>query len=185
MDQNPPEQALVIMAQYIKDFSFENPSAPQIYQALSQNGPEIKFDIDIVPAALDQRVFEIVLALRVSATIGENTAFLVELDYAGIVRIGATVPEDAVESLLFSETPRHLYPFARSILAKVTGDAAFPPLFVNPIDFESYYRTNKIGALAAVLGKSQEAGDAPVAETPGAETPAAETPGAAAAPEAS
>jgi len=183
MDQNPPEQALVILAQYIKDFSFENPGAPQIYQALGQSGPEIKFEVDIVPTALDQRVFEIVLAIRVSATIGENTAFLVELDYAGVVRIGATVPEDAMEPLLFSETPRHLYPFARSILAKVTGDAAFPPLFVNPIDFEGYYRTNKMGALAVVLGKPEEAGDAPVGETPGAD--GAETPGAAAAPEAS
>ncbi len=181
MDQNPPEQPLVILAQYIKDFSFENPNAPQIYQALGQSGPEIKFDVDIVPAALDQRVFEIVLALRVSATIGENTAFLVELDYAGVVRIGATVPEDAIEPLLFSETPRHLYPFARSILAKVTGDAAFPPLFVNPIDFESFYRTNKIGALAAIMGKPEEAGEAPAAETPAA----AETPGAATASEAS
>ena len=138
--------------------SFENPNAPQIYQALGQSGPEIKFDIDIVPAPLDQRVFEIVLALRVSATIDENTAFLIELDYAGVVRIGATVPEDAMESLLFSEAPRHLYPFARSILAKVTGDAAFPPLFVNPIDFEGYYRTTKMGALAAVMGKPEEGG---------------------------
>jgi len=175
MDQNPPEQALVILAQYIKDFSFENPSAPHIYQALSQSGPEIKFDIDIVPAALDPRIFEIVLVLRVSATIGENTAFLAELDYAGVVRIGATVPEDAIESLLFSETPRHLYPFARSILAKITGDAAFPPLFVNPIDFENFYRGNKIGALAAVMGNPEQTGDAPATAAPAAESPDAAT----------
>ena len=176
MDQTPPEQPLVIMAQYIKDFSFENPGAPHIYQTLSQNAPEIKVDIDVVPAFLDQRVFEVVLALRVGATIGEKTAFLVELDYAGVVQIGASVPETALESLLFSETPRHLYPFARSVLAKVTGDAAFPPLFVNPIDFEGFYRANKLGALAAVMEMAEAA--------PAAETPAAEPPAGAAAPDA-
>jgi len=175
MDQTPPEQALVIMAQYIKDFSFENPNAPQVYQALNQGAPEIKVDVDIHPTVLDQRVFEVVLALRVSATIGEKTAFLIELDYAGIVQIGPSVPEATLELLVFSETPRFLYPFARSVLAKVTGDAAFPPLFVNPIDFEGFYRTNKVGALAAIM---EAAAAAPAAETPAAETPAAETPAA-------
>ena len=174
MDQNTPEQALVIMAQYIKDFSFENPSSPLIYQALSQSAPEIKVDVDIDVTVLDPRVFEVVVLLRVGATIGENTAFLVELDYAGVVQIGTTVPENAVEPLLFSETPRHLYPFARSVLAKVTGDAAFPPLFVNPIDFEGFYRLNKIGALAAVM-ETAGAAQATAAETPAAETPAGVT----------
>ncbi len=171
MDQTPPEQALVIMAQYIKDFSFENPNAPHVYQALSQKAPEMKVDVDVVPELLDKRVFEVVLALRIGATIDEKTAFLVELDYAGIVQIGPSVPEAVLEQLLFSEPPRFLYPFARSILAKVTGDAAFPPLFVNPIDFESFYRTNKVGALAAMMGPADAA-------------PAAETPAEAAAPEA-
>ncbi len=175
MDQTPPDQALVIMAQYIKDLSFENPNAPQIYQALSQGAPEIKIDVDVDPAVLDQRVFEVVLALRVSATIGEKTAVLIELDYAGIVQVGPSLPEAVLEQLLFSETPRFLYPFARSVLAKVTGDAAFPPLFVNPIDFEGFYRANKVGALAAVLGA---AGAAPAAQSPAAESPAAETPAA-------
>ncbi len=177
MTQTPPEQALVIMTQYIKDFSFENPNAPHVYQALSQGAPEINVDVDINPAVLDQRVFEVVLALRVGATTGEKTAFLVELDYAGVVQIGKSVPETALEPLLFSETPRHLFPFARSVLAKVTGDAAFPPLFVNPIDFEGFYRANKVGALAAVMGTA----DAATA----AETPEAETSSTAATPEAS
>ncbi len=166
MDQTPPEQALVIMAQYIKDFSFENPNAPQVYQALVQKAPEIKVDVDVVPTVLDKRVFEVVLALRIDATIDEKSAFLIELDYAGIVQVGPSVPEAALEQLLFSETPRFLYPFARSILSKVTGDAAFPPLFVNPIDFEGFYRTNKLGALAAVIGTTDAV---PEVET---ETPA-------------
>lgn len=163
MDQTPPEQALVIMAQYIKDFSFENPNSPHIYQALSQRAPEIKVEVDVAAAVLDKRAFEVMLALRIGATVDENTAFMIELDYAGIVQIGASVTEEATEQLLFSEAPRFLFPFARGLLAKVTGDAAFPPLFINPIDFESFYRNNKVGALAAVM---ETASAAPAAETP-------------------
>ena len=167
MDQTPPEQALMIMAQYIKDFSFENPNAPHIYQALSQGTPEIKVEADVFPAVLDKRVFEVMLSLRIDAKIEDKTAFLVELDYAGIVQIGESVPEAALERLLFSEAPRFLFPFARSILAKVTGDASFPPLFIKPIDFEGFYRTNKVGALAAVMEKANA--------TKAAETPAEAT----------
>ncbi len=177
MDQAPPEQALMIMAQYIKDFSFENPNSPSVYQALSQGAPEIKVDVGVNLAVMDKRIFEVVLALRVGATIGEKTAFLVELDYAGIVQTGESVPEAALEPLLFSEVPRFLFPFVRAILAKVTGDAAFPPLYVNPIDFEGFYRTNKVGALAAIIGTAdaEAATEPPTAEAPAAETPAAGT----------
>ena len=164
MDETPPEQAVTIMAQYIKDFSFENPNSPHIYQALSQRAPEIKVEVDIAAAVLDQRTFEVMLALRVGATIDDKTAFMIDLDYAGIVQLGPSVPEAALEQLLYSEAPRLLFPFSRSLVAKVTGDAAFPPLFINPIDFEGFYRANKVGALAAVM----EAANA----TPAAETPA-------------
>jgi preprotein translocase subunit SecB len=127
---------------------------------------------------LEERVFEVVLALRIGATIAEKTAFLIELDYAGIVQIGASVPEADLEPILFSQTPRYLYPFARAVLAKATGDAAFPPLFVNPIDFENFYRTNKVGALAAVMSPTGEApaGEAPAGEAPAGEAPAGEAP---------
>jgi len=155
MDQTPPEQPLVIMAQYIKDFSFENPNAPGIYPTLSENAPEITVNIDVTPVRLENRLYEVVLSLRVSATSEEKVAFLVELDYAAIVNIGESIAEEALEPLLFSEAPRHLYPFARSILATVTRDAAFPPLFVNPIDFDGFYQRNKKGALAE-LSRSQD-----------------------------
>jgi len=115
------------------------------------------------------------LAVRVGAKIGDKTAFLVELDYGAIVQIGKSVPERSLEPFLFSEAPRFLYPFARAILAKATSDAAFPPLYLNPIDFEAFYRANKVGALAAIIGT-------PEAEA-ATETPAAETPAETAAPD--
>ncbi len=162
MDESPPEQRLVINAQYIKDFSFENPNAPDVYAALSQAAPEIAVNIDVVPTHLGQRTYEVVLTLRVDAKAGDTVAFLVELDYAGLVTLGPSLPEEQVEPILFSETPYYLFPFARSVLAEVTRDAAFPPLVINPINFNQYYRRHKMNALKASApsaGTDAEASD--------------------------
>jgi preprotein translocase subunit SecB len=157
MEPSPPEHPLLIMAQYIRDFSFENPNAPEVYPALSDKPPEITVNIDVLPSQLNKRTYEIVLTLRVKAMSGDHVAFLIELDYAGIVSINQLVDEEDLELLLFIETPRHLFPFARNILANVTRDAAFPPLIVNPIDFERYYQHTKKGTLKAALAEQQQA----------------------------
>ncbi len=171
MDPTPPEHPLLIMAQYIRDFSFENPNAPEVYPSLSDKPPEITVNIDVIPVQLSKRTYEIVFTVRVKAMSGERVAFLIELDYAGIVSINEAVKEEDLELLLFIETPRHLFPFARNILATVTRDAAFPPLVVNPIDFERYYQRTKKGTLKAALAEHKEAaqtngeGDPAAAET--------------------
>ncbi len=125
-----------------------------------------------MPIPLDQRTYEIVLTLRVSAMSGERAAFLVELDYAGVVTVADSVAEKDLEHLLFSETPRYLFPFARNILADVTRDAAFPPLIVNPIDFERYYQRTKKDTLQAALqsqaGTAQTDDPQPADSAPGA-----------------
>ncbi|MFQ6018963.1 MAG: protein-export chaperone SecB [Kiloniellaceae bacterium] len=138
-----PDQLLVINTQYIKDLSFENPNAPKIYSALAERPPELNINIDVKSTPLHQRTFEVVLNMRIQATASEQTAFLVELDYAGMVTLAESVSAAEAEALLLIETPRHLFPFARSIVAAVTRDGGFPPLVVNPIDFEQFYRLHK------------------------------------------
>ncbi len=157
MDRTPPEQPLLIRAQFIKDFSFENPNAPEIYASLVEQPPQISVNIDVIPIHLSQRTYEIVFALRVKAMSGDKVAFLVELDYAAVASIGESVSEEDLERLLLSETPRHLFPFARQILASVTHDAAFPPLVINPVDFEEYFQRHKKGTLEATLKARSQA----------------------------
>ena len=67
MDSTPPEHPLLIMAQYIRDFSFENPNAPEVYPTLSDQPPEITVNIDVIPAQLSKRTYEIVFTVRVKA----------------------------------------------------------------------------------------------------------------------
>ncbi len=151
MDRTPSEHSMLIITQYVKDFSFENPNAPEIYPAMSEKPPEITVNIDVVPVQRDERVYEVVLTLRINAVTGEKVAFLIELDHAAIVSIGESVGEEETERLLLGETPRYLFPFSRKILSDITQDAAFPPLVINPIDFDQYFNRHKKGTLKATL----------------------------------
>ncbi len=154
MDRTSPEQPLHIVAQYVKDFSFENPNAPEIYAPLGENRPEIAVNIDVIPIHLKERTYEIVLTLRIKAMSGEWVAFLIELDYGAIVTIsGSVIEEEEQERLLLGEAPRYVFPFARNILAGITQDAAFPPLIINPIDFDQFYERHKKGTLKASLAE--------------------------------
>ncbi len=149
MAETRSEPPLLIQAQYIKDLSFENPSAPDVYTAISNKPPDITVNIDVNPKPLNDRVYEVVLSFRITAMSGEQAAFLIELDYAGIVTVHTSVPDEEIEQLLLTEVPRYLFPFARSTLAEVTREGSFPPLVINPIDFEQFYHHRKKSSTAA------------------------------------
>ena len=157
--QEPPEggedQArkedlrLEINTQYVKDLSFENPNAPLIFTE-AQEPPEVEVQIDVATNRLHERIFEVVLKTRVVAKVKDKTAFLVELEYAGIISLGSGIPEADIQPLLQIEAPRHFFPFARSILSNTTRDGGFPPLLINPVDFaELYLRKHQAAAKAA------------------------------------
>ena len=102
----PPLQ---ITAQYIKDLSFENPNAPSI---LTQRGqqPQVSVNVDVRTNALGSNTYEVILHLRGDAKSGDVQAFLVELDYGGIVTIGPEVNKQQAALLLSIEAPRHSVP---------------------------------------------------------------------------
>jgi preprotein translocase subunit SecB len=136
------EPRLILNSHYIKDLSFENPNAPVIYGEL-QKGPTIDMHIDVASSRVQERVFEVLLKLRVTAKVEDKLAFLVELDMAGLATIGQGVADDERERLLFIEVPRYLFPFARAVIGDMTRDGGFPPLLMNPISFEELYRSQK------------------------------------------
>lgn len=130
---------LLLNTHYVKDFSFENPHAPQIYGELSQ-GPNINVNIDVELNHLRDRLYEIVVAFNVKATLEEKVVFLVELHMGGLATVGRQVPGEQVNKLLLTEVPRHVFPFARAIISDATRDGGFPPLLINPINFDDLYR---------------------------------------------
>ncbi len=142
------EPSLILNTHYIKDLSFENPNAPQVYGEL-QKGPTIDVHIDVESSHVQEQMYEVLLKLSVKATIEGKLAFLVELDLAGLATIGQQVAADVRERLLYTEVPRYLFPFARAVLGDMTRDAGFPPLLINPINFEELYHSRKLADAAA------------------------------------
>lgn len=125
-----------LIAQYVKDLSFENPNSPAVYQWQGQPGIDVQFNIASQPAADD--VFEVTLKITAKATAEQGTAFAGELIYAGLFGI-RNVPAEQVQPFLYAEAPRLLFPFARRVLADMVQDGGFPPLLLDPIDFGSLY----------------------------------------------
>jgi preprotein translocase subunit SecB len=142
-------QQLIVNAQYIKDFSFENPRAPQsLIQPTA--APEVAINVDVKARNLSPDVFEVVLTVNVNAQTQDEPVFLVELAYAAVVTM-PHAPEAIVPAMILVETPRLLFPFARAIIANATRDGGFPPLMINPIDFAELLRQQQPTTQSAAI----------------------------------
>ena len=134
------DQQLTVHAQYIKDFSFENPNAPQSLMK-REKSPEIAVEINVSATPLnDERVFESVLGIKATATEGDEKYFIAELSYATIISASSAVADDDLQSLVISEGARMGFPFARSIMSEVTQAGGWAPLNLQPIDFAQLYQ---------------------------------------------
>ena len=134
--QDQPQ--LTVVAQYIKDFSFENPNAPQSLNA-GQQQPQIGIQINVGVTPLSETDIEVVIKLDGKAETASTTLFRFELEFAGIFRV-RNVPQESLNPLVMIECPRLLFPFAREIIANAVRNGGFPPLLLDPVDFVSLYR---------------------------------------------
>jgi preprotein translocase subunit SecB len=142
-----PENAtpsFAVKGQYIKDLSFENPHAPHSL-TVTDKRPAIDVNVDMNAQKLQEGFYETILHISARATVDNGTMFLVDLTYAGIFEL-ANIPEDRIEPLVMIECPFVLFPFARRVIADVTRDGGFPPLMLDPIDFQALYIQNKTRA---------------------------------------
>lgn len=135
----PTMTPIQITGQYIKDLSFENPNAPQIFNSLKE-APKIDVNVNVEARKLAESTYEVSLTVKGEARQKDGDAvFIGELTYAAVAVLGE-VPEDAVRPVLLVEVPRIIFPFARNIMADVTRDGGFPPLMINPVDFFALYK---------------------------------------------
>lgn len=134
----PPQ--LNVLAQYIKDLSFENPNAPRSLGPADQQ-PEINIQVNVSAQGLSETDAEVSLRIEGKAERKEGLLFSFELVYAGVFRV-QNVPPENMQPLMMIECPRLLFPFAREIIATVVRDGGFPPLLLDPIDFVGLYRQN-------------------------------------------
>lgn len=130
---------LQVVGQYIKDFSFENPNAPQSLNTNEQPQIGIQVNVGANPIAGSESDIEVTIKLDGKAEIAGKILFQFELEYAGIFRI-RNIPQESMSAVVLIECPRLLFPFAREIIATTVRNGGFPPLLLEPIDFVALYR---------------------------------------------
>jgi preprotein translocase subunit SecB len=131
--------SLNVLAQFVKDFSFENPNAPDILAKPPQGQPQINIQVNVNARQLSDSDYEVDLQLEAKAGEGKGLLFSTEITYSGIFRI-QNVPTDSLQPVIMIECPRLLFPFARQIIADATRNGGYPPLMIDPIDFVTLYR---------------------------------------------
>lgn len=134
VDQMPQVR---IVAQYIKDLSFENPNAPRSFQPQGAE-PRIEVGVNVNARKANDELFEVELKITANAKAEMGTIFAIELLYGGLFAL-KNVPEEMLQPFLVVEAPRLIFPFARRIVADATRDGGFAPLMLDPIDFAAMW----------------------------------------------
>jgi preprotein translocase subunit SecB len=150
----PPAEgpAIRVLAQFIRDLSFENPRAPDSMHA-SQAQPAIDLGVEMNARGRIDGLFEVDLKLMVTAARENDAVFHLELVYGGLFSITG-VAEPDVEPVLLIECPRFLFPYARRIVSDMTSEGGFPPFLLEPLDFAAIYAQRKAAALQQPIGQA-------------------------------
>jgi preprotein translocase subunit SecB len=144
MSENQPNGQAANQAQlnvqkiYVKDVSFEAPNAPFVFQ--EQGQPQVQLNLGQQATALSQAqdVFELVLTVTVTCKVGDKTAYLAEVQQAGIFGV-AGFDAPSRDAVLGSYCPNVLFPYARQAISDLVQNGGFPPFFLQPINFDALY----------------------------------------------
>jgi preprotein translocase subunit SecB len=130
-------RAFLLQQLYVKDLSFEAPNTPQIFQESSIE-PETELNIRNSHSAIGDNLYEVILHISVHAKKDTQTIFLTEIDQAGLFLVRGYNPEQA-NMLLGTQCPATLFPYAREAISSLVGKGGFPPLILQPINFDALY----------------------------------------------
>ncbi len=136
-----PQLRMNILAQFVRDMSFENAVALKGLQTADvQPEMQVQVSLDARKRSVEHQ-FEVITKFKITATNKSNNTplYLLELDYGGIFHIEG-VPDEQMHAFLLIECPRQLFPYVRRIVSDVTRDGGFPPFNLDPVDFVALYR---------------------------------------------
>lgn len=122
---------------YVKDLSVEVPNAPAIF--LERDNPQIDVNLSTANQGISEDVYQASITVTVTAKIGDKTMFLVECSQVGIFRI-QNVPADQLPMVLGIGCPNIVFPYLRETISDVVVRAGFPPVLLNPVNFEAIYQ---------------------------------------------
>ncbi|MGL4958052.1 MAG: protein-export chaperone SecB [Plesiomonas sp.] len=135
-EQNMSETLFQIQRIYTKDVSFEAPNSPTIFQKEWQ--PDVKLDLDTASNELGDNTYEVVLRLTVTANVGEQVAFLCEIQQAGLFSV-AGLDASQMAHCLGAYCPNILFPYARECVTSLVTRGTFPQLNLAPVNFDALF----------------------------------------------
>ena len=147
-----PRQTFDIVRVYLKDVSFESPMVPSLFSDAGQVRPEVSVQLNAESHPQGEGLYEVVLAVTVTATQDEKTVWLAEVKQAGLFKLGG-FENDALGQVLGSFCPNTLFPFAREAVADLVVKGGLPAIYLAPINFDALY--------AQHLAKVRESAPAP------------------------
>ena len=136
VNNEEPKQQFIIQKIYCKDISFETPNSPAMFTEKWE--PQLKLDLNTMVKTLADDVFEVTLSVTATVKVGEKTAFLAEVQQAGIFNISG-FEKTQLDAMLGSYSPNILYPYAREMITDLVSRGGFPQLIVQPVNFDAIY----------------------------------------------
>ncbi|HEY5071645.1 MAG TPA: protein-export chaperone SecB [Caulobacteraceae bacterium] len=152
IEVQPGQGGIRILAQYVRDLSFESPHAPESLRGGAAQ-PQIDLGVELNVRGRDDGLYEVEVKLTARAAREADTVFHIELAYAGLFEVVGVSQAD-LEPVLMIECPRYLFPFVRRLIADLSGEGGFPPFMLEPIDFAGIYAARR------AQGEGQVAGNA-------------------------
>ncbi len=126
-----------VVAQYIKDLSFENPNVERLLSGPGED-PNMQVEVNVNARKVQDELYESAIDFKAHAVNKNGTIYDMEIVYAGMFRI-KNIPEEALEPFLLINCPALIFPFLRRLAADITREGGFPPLLLDPIDFGGLY----------------------------------------------
>ena len=152
-----PQQQFSLQRIYTKDLSFESPTSPAVFRQQWQ--PKVSVDINTKSDKVDEEGnYEVVLTITVTAKLEEETAFLVEVQQAGIFFVQGIEGEN-LRAVLSTAAPNILFPYLRESIDNIVVKGGFPPVQLAPVNFDALYQ--QALAQAQQQGQQQQQADAP------------------------
>ena len=136
-NSNAASKQFLLHQMYIKDLSFESPNTPEVFKQVDVE-METKLNIKNSHRELGENRFEVILHLSVHAKRGEQTVFLIEIDQAGIFEMRGFHKEE-LGQIIGTHCPATLFPYVRETISSTATRGGFPPLVLQPINFEALY----------------------------------------------
>ncbi len=130
-----------VVAQYIKDLSFENPNVEKLLSGPGEN-PNMKLEVNVNARRIKDDLYESAIDFTAHATNKSGTIYQLELVYAGMFKI-QNIPEESLEPFLLINCPSLLFPYLRRLASDLSREGGFPPLMLDPIDFAGLYMRRK------------------------------------------